>query len=84
MGHSEAVHASRYLVEERAEHKLAYLLRQRDLDEGRNPESKGAEASATAGRRPAKWCQSLSSAPATPVLTARCSEPLGGNGWAGL
>lgn len=48
MGHSEAVHASRYLVEERAEHKLAHLLRQRDLDEGRNPESKEAGASATA------------------------------------
>ncbi len=34
MGHSEAVHASRYLVEERAEHKLSHLLRQRALDEG--------------------------------------------------
>ena len=26
MGHSEAVHASRYLIEERAENKLAHLL----------------------------------------------------------
>jgi hypothetical protein len=34
MGHSEAVHASRYLVEEQAAHKLAHLLRRRDLDEG--------------------------------------------------
>lgn len=33
MGHSEAVHASRYLVEEQAAHKLAHLLRRRDLDE---------------------------------------------------
>lgn len=35
MGHSEAVHASRYLVEEQAEHKLAHLLQRRALDEGR-------------------------------------------------
>jgi integrase len=34
MGHSEAVHASRYLAEERAEHKLSHLLRRRALDEG--------------------------------------------------
>lgn len=51
MGHSEAVHASRYLVEERAEHKLAHLLRQRDLDEGRNPERRDAGAPATAAAR---------------------------------
>ncbi len=35
MGHSEAVHASRYLVEEQAGHKLAHLLQRRALDEGR-------------------------------------------------
>jgi hypothetical protein len=35
MGHSEAVHASRYLVEEQAEHKLAHLSQRRALDEGR-------------------------------------------------
>jgi hypothetical protein len=46
MGHSEAVHASRYLIEERAEHKLAHLLRQRDLDEGRNPEQRTVGAPA--------------------------------------
>lgn len=34
MGHSEAVHGSRYLVEEQAEHKLSHLLRRRALDEG--------------------------------------------------
>jgi hypothetical protein len=39
MGHSEAVHTRRYLMEERAEHKLAHLLRRRDLDEGRTAES---------------------------------------------
>lgn len=55
MGHSEAVHASRYLVEERAEHKLAHLLRQRDLDEGRNPEARdaGAPVTSAAGVTPA-------------------------------
>ncbi len=37
MGHSEAVHASRYLAEEQAEHKLAHLLQRRALDEGRPP-----------------------------------------------
>ncbi|MFI0402967.1 MAG: hypothetical protein ACH34U_08650, partial [Cyanobium sp.] len=36
MGHSEAVHASRYLVEEQAEHKLAHLLQRKALDEGRS------------------------------------------------
>jgi hypothetical protein len=35
MGHSEAVHANRYLAEEQAEHKLASLLQRRALDEGR-------------------------------------------------
>jgi hypothetical protein len=35
MGHSEAVHASRYLAEEQAEHKLANLLQRRARDEGR-------------------------------------------------
>jgi hypothetical protein len=35
MGHSEAVHANRYLVEEQAEHKLAHLLQRRALDEGK-------------------------------------------------
>jgi hypothetical protein len=35
MGHSEAVHANRYLAEEQAEHKLANLLQRRALDEGR-------------------------------------------------
>ena len=34
--------------------------------------------------RPAKWCKSLGSAPATPVLTVSSSKPLRGNGWAGL
>jgi len=29
MGHSEVVHASRYLVEDQAEHKLAHLLQLR-------------------------------------------------------
>ena len=55
MGHSEAVHASRYLIEERAEHKLAHLLRQRDLDEGRNPEQRtvGAPAIPAAEAKPA-------------------------------
>ncbi len=47
MGHSEAVHASRYLAEERAEHKLAHLLRQRDLDEGRSDGSPGGGSPAT-------------------------------------
>jgi hypothetical protein len=46
MGHSEVVHASRYLIEERAEHKLAHLLRQRDLDEGRNLEQKATPTAA--------------------------------------
>ncbi len=36
MGHSEAVHANRYLVEEQAEHKLAHLLQRKALDEGRS------------------------------------------------
>ena len=36
MGHSEAVHANRYLAEEQAEHKLANLLSRRALDEGRS------------------------------------------------
>jgi hypothetical protein len=55
MGHSEAVHASRYLIEERAEHKLAHLQRQRDLDEGRNPEQRtaGAPAIPAAEAKPA-------------------------------
>lgn len=34
MGHSEAVHARRYLVEEQSAHKLANMLRLRALDEG--------------------------------------------------
>ena len=35
MGHSEAVHASRYLVAERAKHRLEGMNRQLALDEGR-------------------------------------------------
>lgn len=34
MGHSEAVHARRYLAEEQASHKLGNMLRLRALDEG--------------------------------------------------
>jgi hypothetical protein len=36
------------------------------------------------GGRPAKWCKSRGAAPAKPVLAAFSSEPLSGNGWAGL
>jgi hypothetical protein len=36
------------------------------------------------GGRPAEWCKSRGAAPATPVLAAFSSEPLRGNGWAGL
>jgi hypothetical protein len=50
MGHSEAVHASRYLVEERAEHKLSHLLRRRDLDEGRAADESAAAMPSRAPR----------------------------------
>jgi hypothetical protein len=39
--------ACRYVSEERAEHKLAHLLRQRDLDEGRSDGSPGGGSPAT-------------------------------------
>ena len=62
MGHSEAVHASRYLVEEQAEHKLAHLLQRRALDEGRRPQ----EASPVpVVREVTRRCNSLSSATPT-------------------
>ncbi|MCS5693899.1 hypothetical protein NZK33_18225 [Cyanobium sp. FGCU-6] len=48
MGHCEAVHASRYLAEEQAEHQLTHLLRRRDLDEGRLAEPLPAKPSAAA------------------------------------
>jgi hypothetical protein len=43
MGHSEAVHASRYLAEEQAEHKLANLLQRRARDEGRSVTTQAVE-----------------------------------------
>jgi integrase len=47
MGHSEAVHARRYLVEERAEHRRQGLLQLVAHDEGRtstSPSASGTEA----------------------------------------
>jgi hypothetical protein len=47
MGHSEAVHARRYLVEERAEHRRQGLLQLVAHDEGRTNASASATASGT-------------------------------------
>jgi len=47
MGHSEAVHARRYLVEERAEHRRQGLLQLVAHDEGRTSTSPSASASGT-------------------------------------
>lgn len=45
MGHSEAVHARRYLAEEQAEHKRANMLRLQALDEGGQARPPEPEAS---------------------------------------
>ena len=52
MGHSEAVHARRYLVEERAEHRRQGLLQLVAQDEGRTSATASASPTAAEGISP--------------------------------